>query len=170
MRYVFRDDRPVTISNAKKANPQVIGEALEKITATADGKLTPHAVVEAARNQRHPLHKFFEWDDAVAAEAYRVDQAREIIRIVRVEDADAEDGNVRAFLSISDRSGTSYRRVGDVKSSVELQAIILRQAERDLEAFERRYRELKDVCDVVRTARESIAAKRTASDESRPSA
>jgi hypothetical protein len=164
MRYVFRNE-PLTIKAAKKANPQVIGEALAKIAEQQGGRLTPEAVVEAARSPRHPLHKHFEWDDQAAAAAFRLDQARGIIRIVRVEDDDAPEGCVRAFLSVADK-GTAYRGVQEVRTSVSLQTLVLRQAERDLEAFERRYRELTEICDLVRVAREALSD-RLARTESR---
>lgn len=47
-------------------------------------RLTPSAVVEAARDAASPLHPLFEWDDDLAAEAYRLDQARAVIRTVLV--------------------------------------------------------------------------------------
>ncbi len=49
------------------------------------GKLTPEQVLDAARPDESPLHGFFEWDDSAAAEAYRIEQARELIRRVRIE-------------------------------------------------------------------------------------
>jgi hypothetical protein len=48
------------------------------------GKLTPQQVLEAARDEESPLHRFFEWDDSTAAEAYRVEQARDLIKKVKV--------------------------------------------------------------------------------------
>lgn len=160
IRYMFREDEPVRIKAAGKANPQVIGEALEKITEAAGGVLKPQAVVEAARRKTHPLHPHFEWDDALAAEAFRLDQARNLIRIVRIEDEATEEGSVRAFVSVADHdNGVAYRTVDNVKRSAELQIALLKSAERDLEAFERRYRSLADICQIVRTARENVAAK-----------
>ncbi len=82
--YTFRDE-PVAILNAKKADPQKIGRALAKIAEANAGRLTPGAVVEAARSPNSALHRHFEWDDRKAAEAYRRDQAREIIAVIRVE-------------------------------------------------------------------------------------
>lgn len=159
MEYIFKDG-PVTIKNAKKANPQTIGSALAQIAQQQKGRLTPPAVVEAARNNRHPLHKFFEWDDAVAAESYRLDQARTLIRSVRiVGEGDADPAP--AFLSISDKGGTSYRTLADVMDSADLQNTVLLAAERDLAAFEKRYRTLADICEIIRDAREKIAARRT---------
>lgn len=58
--------------------------ALEEIAASHGGCLTPEAVVAAAREPTHPLHEMFTWDDADAAEKHRLDQARQIIRSVRV--------------------------------------------------------------------------------------
>jgi hypothetical protein len=155
-RYVFKD-APITIRNAAKADPQKIGDALAMVSKAANGRLTPEAVVNAARSTKSPLHWHFEWDDKLAAQAHRLDQARTLIRLIRVEDEKTQDA-VPAFVSVSDH-GTSYRSIGEVTSSRELQLLVLRQAERDLKAFERRYHMLQDVCIAVRNAREGIAHK-----------
>lgn len=156
IRYVFREDEPLRIKAAGKADPQVIGEALAEIQHSAGGLLTPKAVVEAARQKKHPLHPHFEWDDNAAAESWRQEQARNLIRIVRTEDIESPGHTTRAFVSITEKEGTAYRHVAEVKRSVDLQIALLRQAERDLEAFERRYRELSDICSTVRSAREQV--------------
>lgn len=158
IKYVFRDG-PVAIKGGAKANPQVIGEALEAIRSAGGGDLKPKAVVDAARRKSHPLHKHFEWEDAVAAEAYRLDQARALIRVVRVVDEETAEGNTRAFISINENRRVAYRSAEQVKTSADLQLAVLKQAQRDLEAFERRYRELKDICAIVQQAREAIAAR-----------
>lgn len=48
------------------------------------GELTPRLVVEAAADDTSPLHSLFTWDDTVAAQAFREEQARHVIRSVRV--------------------------------------------------------------------------------------
>jgi hypothetical protein len=53
---------------------------LERLCRTGKGLLTAEAVVEAARNERSPLHGEFEWDDSAAAHRYRIEQARGLIR------------------------------------------------------------------------------------------
>jgi hypothetical protein len=57
-------------------------EIIAAIEATADahGHVTPEGVVNAARDPASPLHDKFEWDDGVAAEQYRKEQARSLIR------------------------------------------------------------------------------------------
>lgn len=48
------------------------------------GLLSPEIVEREARNLSSPLHSEFEWDDAVAGLHHRWDQARRLIRSVRV--------------------------------------------------------------------------------------
>lgn len=153
IRYVFREDF-VAIKNADRADPQVVGELLAGICDSNGGRLTPEATVAAAKNRRHPLHKHFEWDDAAAAHAYRLDQARELIRVVRV----IEDNNPPryAFLSVRDKDGTAYRAVGEVMRSADLQLKVRQQALRDLRAWERRYSQIADVCELVRLASDRL--------------
>jgi hypothetical protein len=166
IRYVFNEDRPLAFKNAKKANAQKIGEALSAIGNASDGRLMPREVVKAARPTNHILHKHFEWDNEVAAQHYREDQARKIISCVRVvnESESAEQGVIHtspAFFSIADANGLSYRSLAVVMNSAELQLAVLQRAERDLEAFEKRYRDLGDICDLVREARGKAAERRT---------
>jgi hypothetical protein len=170
MKYSFREDEILTIKAKDKADPQKIGQALELISEKAGGKLTPPAVVEAARDKRSVLHKHFEWDDARAAESFRLDQARTLIRAIHLENTDASNGYARAFLSVREKTGTSYRSLGEVLKSTDLQMSVLEAAERDLLAFEARYKSLQDICNIVRGAREKVSARRRSKNESRVSA
>ena len=77
-------------------------EAIAELKAMEDrrGRLTPHQVVEAAEPEGSALHDCFEWDDSIAGAAYRVEQARELLKRVKIE------------LVIEDRS---FRTVGYVR-------------------------------------------------------
>ena len=157
--YTFKDE-PLAFKNSKKAKAQTIGRALARISDENKGRLTPRAVVAAAEDTRSPLHKHFEWDDTAAASKWRERQASKIIAVIHVEDLDVEEGTARAFLSVTDKGGVSYRQHAEVKSSIDLQLAVLQTAERDLEAFERRFRNLTDICDMVRVAREKVVEQR----------
>jgi hypothetical protein len=50
----------------------------------AGGRITPKAVVDAARPEDSPLHSEFTWDDSVAGEKWRLQQARHLILRIRV--------------------------------------------------------------------------------------
>jgi hypothetical protein len=41
-------------------------------------------IVEGARARRHPLHRYFEWDDGIAAEQWRRKQAMDMMLSVRI--------------------------------------------------------------------------------------
>jgi len=49
----------------------------------ADGTVTATRVVDAARDIDHPFHSRFEWDDTIASEKFRQQQARTLIRSIR---------------------------------------------------------------------------------------
>lgn len=49
------------------------------------GQITPEQVVEAAADPTSPLHRHFEWNDEIAAHGHRIDQARALLRSVRVQ-------------------------------------------------------------------------------------
>ena len=62
-------------------------EALQELRAIENraGRLTPEQVVNAAADESSALHDCFTWDDSDAAAKWRLDEAREIIRSVRIE-------------------------------------------------------------------------------------
>ena len=64
-------------------DPQAAGEELERIKVR-DGTIGASAVVNEARPEDAVLHPAFEWADPVAAEQYRLIQARQLIKRVRV--------------------------------------------------------------------------------------
>lgn len=62
----------------------IIEKCINEIAERNNGKITPAMVVAEAKRKDHPLHQFFEWDDRIAGNKYREDQARGYIRSVRV--------------------------------------------------------------------------------------
>lgn len=57
---------------------------LDGIAEQNGGELRPDDVVAAAQDPNSPGHDHFTWDDAQAATERRIDQARRLIRTVRV--------------------------------------------------------------------------------------
>lgn len=81
------------------ADAQKIGPVLEKLAE--QGRSTPKQIVEAAKNEKSPLHGYFEWHDDIAAQLYREDQARYMARSIQVKVVDTEgvEREARAFYS-----------------------------------------------------------------------
>jgi len=149
----------VPIKNAKDAKAQVIGEAIAAITAAHDGRLKPEDVWKAAKAPRHVLHKHFEWDVQVAAEAHWTDQARALIRCIRIVDQN-HDEPTYAYLSITDKGGTAYRTTGEIFDNARMQSQVLDNLIRDLEGWEKRARSIRGVYDILHRAREEIEQQR----------
>lgn len=124
-------------------------------------RLTPADVVEAARPVDAPLHDRFEWDDEIAGEAYRLEQARSLIRRVRIriENEDDEPISIPRFVSIPRPNATrSYVPVEDVRENPFTTKLLLLQAERDWRALKRRYAHLVSFMAQVADEAAQIAA------------
>jgi hypothetical protein len=171
IRYEFKD-RPVTLKGGGKADPQKIGEALAKIKQATNGRCNSKTILDAARDSKNYLHRFFEWRDSVAAEKYRQEQARELVACIDIVENEGRKNEKRlpAFVSLVDKGGRGYHTVQDVLDSAHLQDLALRQAENDLAAYEKRLAQFADICSAIRRARELISEQRRGSDEQRTSA
>jgi hypothetical protein len=163
MPFVFARNYAFRLNNFDNANPQTIGERLEALNRKNNGHTRPEDVVADAKNRRSPTHPLFEWDDAICGECFRIEQARELIEILRISDH-PDDPNAptrRAFLNINEGpKNRSYRSVEDVMQSRDLQLKVLKAAENELRLFESRFQELADICTLVRQVRERVIERR----------
>ena len=100
---------------------------LERLAQQNDGLLMVEDVLEEARDPQSILHKHFQWDNDKAAEAYRKQQARQLIQKVTVTIEKAPDVHIRAFVSLStdqyEKGG--YRMTANVLSDDNLKAQLL---------------------------------------------
>jgi len=119
------------------------------------GQLTPALVVTEARDEGHPLHARFEWDDGVAAEKYRQVQAQELIRSVKVVYREATEKEaartVRGFHAVRRETGHVYEPVEKVAEDQFTRSLVLRDMEREWRALHRRYAHFKEFVDMVRS-------------------
>lgn len=83
--YVFRE------SGSAPVPAQTVGEELERIRLASDGKLTPPAIVEAAKPAKAPLHPCFEWDNSKAGKEWRMHQARNLVRVVHAVNEETKE-------------------------------------------------------------------------------
>lgn len=139
-------------------NPEVIS-ALRSIAAKNDGVITPEAVVEAARDERSPLHKSFTWDDNEAAEKWRLFQARQLLRVsVVMLDRDGGKQPIRVFVSLTpDRAedGGGYRETVAVFENREWRRQLLSDAKEEMEVFQRKYAMISELSEVFRAMRQA---------------
>lgn len=134
-----------------KADAQAAGEMCEQLEAR--GKLTAEELLNANRAEDAPLHDSFEWDDSVAAESWRMQQARHIINSLEIVTENREP--VRAFFSII-RSEPNYRHIDTILQRQDDTEALLKMALSELQAFQKKYSQLMELAAVF-SAIDSIA-------------
>jgi len=120
-----------------------VGAVLEK--RFGDGPIDAAALVRLAAPTRSPLHRYFEWDDAIAASEYRLEQAKSIMRsiaVVRV-DASGNERTLRAFHSVAlltvEGAERAYMPERIVWATPELADQVVVRAQRELIGWQDRY-------------------------------
>jgi hypothetical protein len=106
--------------------------------------LSPRAVVSWAR--KHPesaLHREFEWDDSKAASAYRLYQARELIKMIAIYPQAAKPRWVS--LTIDRNPGGGYRRWEDVKETPNLRKVLVKDVLEEFVRLRDRYSDLAEL-------------------------
>lgn len=146
-----------------KGDAQTVGEELTRLQRENGERLTPRIVVDAARPIESPLHSSFEWDDLAAAEKFREEQARTVIRCVRVVKHEGETTTVqRVFVNvvevIDEEEQNSYVPLTRVLSDADLYRQVLARAAADLQSWEDRYQQFADLAAIGRAARERVAS------------
>lgn len=134
---------------------QTVGEEMAALSASQGG-LTPARLVDRSRDLRSPLHGCFEWNDGKAAERYREEQARYLMRsvvVVRIEGDGHERavtarGPVRAFVHVSEGANV-YEPIQAVVHDQDKREGLLRQAKADMAAFVKKYRVLSELDGVM---------------------
>ena len=134
---------------------------LEEVRRKA-GSITARSVVTYASDPDSPLHGYFEWNDSVAAQKHREQQARILIQRVTVvyEDQYGAEQPIRAYVVLRDDADglAEYERVIDVMSDAEKRSRLLVQAKADLEAYVAKYEALSELAGLMASKAAELAA------------
>lgn len=132
--------------NLIKADANQIASEIEEIGE----EVTAAQIVEKARDERSELHKCFEWDDSIAAEKYRLEQARYILRVLVIqhpEEDKAENPPIRYFQKTNNNEGFKPSKIIFHKQD-EYQAL-LKRAWEELRAFKQKYSMLQELDEIL---------------------
>jgi hypothetical protein len=134
-----------------KTDAQVVGEHLETLRQ-ANGGLTARLVVDDAKASDSPLHDELEWNNARAADEYRLHQARVLMAsVVVVMSVDGEkEKTTRAFVVVSEDDVDRYESIQVVLNDATLRQQVLARALRELEAWQKKYDDLEEFAGVRR--------------------
>lgn len=154
-KYERRSGTRIVTNNA---DAEVVGRELEKFGSVVE----PEVVVKMASRKKHPLHRFFEWDDGEAAKQHRIQQARQLINAVVIvhEEPDKAPVQVRAFVK-STREGGGYQPVADVMSDSQMREVHIQRCWQELQDTRARYNHLTEFASVWRTIPAEKPAKKS---------
>lgn len=143
----------------------VAGVELERL-AKRDQEIVPMTLVDESRPIDAPLHSCFEWDDTEAAQLYREDQAKTIIRNLQIvyvrNDTEEPLPPTRAYVSVIDEpefemyapskptitSIRHYRPIAKVMSETDLRDQYVRSAFESLVSWRQRYADIERFADI----------------------
>lgn len=123
---------------------QPAGEIMAELEA--EDKLTAEELVNVSRPEDAPLHDYFEWNDAVAAEKYRVRQGNYLIEsVVEVHNKPSVDDSnkvevevIKPFYALETGSKNYYHIETIVQSEDKAQRL-LAMATKELLSIRKRY-------------------------------
>jgi hypothetical protein len=127
-----------------QGDAQIIGPELMRLRVGASSDAAPterQRLIEAARDPSSSLHRFFTWDDGVAAKRYRDMEAQVMLRhiLITVEDpTEREEPRLMRFASYvradepcaPGRDWAGKRRIADPQSMLDSPAYLAQEAAR----------------------------------------
>lgn len=133
-------------SRTFSVDAQTVGDTVERLAVQHGGVCPPSALVEESRPLDAPTHPLFTWDDEIAAEAWRRQQARSVINSIKVTMDDGEQSKSPAFVHVSlvgdEGPREGYASTLSVMSDEEQREQVLAEVRRYLNGFRRRYQHL----------------------------
>ena len=131
-----------------KLEAQVVGEELENIQKKR-GILTPEVVVKEASRKTSKIHGCFEWDDAKAANAHRIDQARYMLRSIEVvvERIEGDSGTleIRAFHNVENEASEKvYVTLAQAKENEGYWNQVKEKALSEIKSWQSKYSSIKE--------------------------
>lgn len=132
-----------------KNKAQEVGEELNRIREEY-GKATPEVIVEASRPKDSVFHSYFDWNDAIAAEKHRKQQARHISSSITCEVIveSGEKKTVRAFINVKKAEEPEYVPVEIVMKDEDLRRQMLANALKELIGIKQKYQTLKELSEI----------------------
>ena len=109
---------------------------------------SPQAILEKARDETTELHKCFTWDDSIAAEKWRINEARLVTRqlVIKEVEVPKDRPEIRLFYKTDNESG--YKPTHIIVQQEDEYKQLLARAYSELRAFKRKYSMLKELQEI----------------------
>ena len=125
-----------------KADAQKVADEI------GNDKITPQEIIEKARDEQSELHKCFEWNDTIAAERYRLQQARNVLSMLVFKLKTEEEQPVRIFSLTTEKS--TYQPTKQFLVQADEYQDLLKRALAELETFKKKYSTLNELEEVFK--------------------
>lgn len=119
-----------------KTAPEVAAAVMNDLAER--NQLNAEMLVNVSRPEDAPLHQEFEWDDPIAAEEWRKQQARCLIHSLVLQEDDEDTEPVRVFFKIHEAS-PNYEPTQVILQSPESTEALRNMALKELIAFKNKY-------------------------------
>lgn len=126
-----------------KADAQIAGEMCQMLES--EGRLSAKNLLDLNRPEDAPLHGEFEWNDTIAAESWREQQARHIINSLVICPENSEP--VRSFFKI-ENAGNTYQSIHTILHSKDSTEFLFASALKELKAVQRKYSAIQQLAKV----------------------
>ena len=136
-------------------NPKVAADTIRNLQRTL-GKdtITAKELLDESRDPNAPLHCCFEWDDSIAGEKYRLEQARKLIASVEVryvDDYQKQTPPVRCFVNtqpVAPKKEGHFAYIETALQNADYRKQMLSNALIELRRFQKKYSDLKELSGV----------------------
>lgn len=131
-----------------KADAQKVSEEIAEIGEVVE----PAEIVEKAKDESTELHKCFEWNNDIAAEKYRLHQARNLLGnlVFEYKDEPTKQEPIRLMYKTTENEG--YKSINLIMQKPDEYKALLNRAYSELQVFKNKYRmlkELKNIFDLI---------------------
>lgn len=128
---------------------EIIGPVIERL-AQERGAATARNLLNEAKDPASPIHRYFEWDDAEAADAHRLERARLLIRSIRIVVSTASVPiETKAFHVTTSCGQTGYRPAATVFADQDMSTQVVATAMRELSGWRARYQQYRKVAQLA---------------------
>ena len=129
----------------KSENCQAYGEYLSEIQKK-EGIITPVIIVKKAKAKKSVLHNYFEWDNSIAGQKYRIHQARSLINHIEVKiiRENKPDEKIKMFHNIKvvpESKDRGYVSLQAVLDSPDYHNQVIAQALLEVTSWHHRYKQ-----------------------------
>jgi len=147
MKYNFIVKEGATFAKKKAI---VYGKFLMNLNSNI-GEITPNDIVKASIPVSAPTHDYFEWDNTIAGDKYRLHQARELINHIQISVVSGRNEKIYPlFINVNNSEHKGYNYFATVLNDKESRDYILKQALQQIQTWKEKYKNYSEFEPIIK--------------------